>query len=162
LAQATSAQIAPNLVDCLHRAVGGILEAVTGEAPAPRPDDCPEQLLTCDGVIGLISLVGDVEWALVVGLPPDTAPALAERFAGFPIEFGSADMGDAIGELTNLIAGEVKVELDGAGVRVNISLPQVFRGMGIEILKLPHTPSRVLTYDHACGPFLVAIAAGRC
>jgi CheY-specific phosphatase CheX len=161
LSPATSPQLAPNLVDCVHRAVGSTLEAVTGDRPTPRQAEGSDDVLACDGIIGVISLVGDLEWSLVLGLPPDTAPALAEGFAGFPIAFASADMGDAIGELTNLIAGEVKVELDAAGTRVNISLPQVFRGMGIEILKLPHIPCQVLVYDHACGPLLVAIAAGR-
>ena len=68
-------------------------------------------------------------------------------------------MGDAIGELSNLLAGEVKVELDGIGVKTNISLPQVFRGPAIEILRLPHVPCKALLFETSSRPFLVAIAA---
>lgn len=85
-------------------------------------------------IVALISLVGDLEWTLMLALPKATAESLAARFAGFAIPFDSPDMGDAIGELTNILGGEVKARLDQAGVRADISLPSVMRGQNISIL----------------------------
>jgi chemotaxis protein CheX len=145
-------------LECVHRAVRGIFEAILGETPVYNPVHPVEAELTCDGVLGVISLVGEVEWSLVIALSVTTAPALVERFAGFPVEFSSPDMGDAVGELANLLAGEVKVELDRIGIASALSLPQVFRGMGIEMLRIPHVPCRAMLFELTCGPLLVAIA----
>lgn len=131
---------------------------VAGEEPALRGEDAVEQVLRCEGVIGCISLVGDVDWSLVLSIPRATASALAGNFAGFEIPFDSSDMGDAVGEMANLLAGEVKVQLDGIGLEAEISLPQVFRGDIIEVLQLPHVPSKLLSFECSCGPLWVAIA----
>lgn len=125
-------------------------------------EEATQETLKCDGVVGVIGLVGDVEWGLVVGIPRDTAPKLAEGFTGFEIPFDSDDMGDAIGELTNLLAGDVKVNLDRVGVASDISLPQVFRGEGIEVLRPPRVPSMVLSFESSCGPFWVAVTTAGC
>ena len=62
------------------------------------------------------------------------------QFAGFEIPFDSPDMGDAVGELANIFAGEVKGQLDSRGVRCDISLPTVLRGGQLEVLKYHQLP----------------------
>ena len=47
----------------------------------------------------MISVLGDVDWAVFLGLPKATAEAVTEKFAGFAIPFDSNGMGDAVGEL---------------------------------------------------------------
>ena len=144
-------------VECVAAAVETILSSLLGEAPVRANEEATGEALKCDGIVGVIGLVGDVEWSLVVGIPRETAPSLAEGFTGFEIPFESEDMGDAIGELTNLVAGDVKVNLDGLGVASDISLPQVLRGEGIEVLRPPRVPSVVLSFESSCGPFWVAL-----
>jgi chemotaxis protein CheX len=85
-------------------------------------------------VIGVISVVGGVDWSIFLGLPRDTAVALAAKFAGFEIPFDSEDMGDAVGELANILAGDVKRKLDSKGIKANISLPSVIRAESLRVL----------------------------
>ena len=88
-----------------------------------------------DGVIiAVISIVGDVDWSVFLGLPRATAVALATKFAGFEIPFDSDDMGDAVGELTNILAGDVKRRLSLNGVDAAISLPSVVRAQNLHML----------------------------
>ena len=95
-----------------------------------------------DGVIiALISLVGDVGWSVFISLPRTTAEAVAGHFAGFEIPFDSEDMGDAIGEVTNIFAGQIKALLDSKGVQADISLPSVMRADGLEVLMLHDSTS---------------------
>ncbi|MGI5817228.1 MAG: chemotaxis protein CheX [Armatimonadota bacterium] len=145
-------------VRCVVDAVGSAMSWVAGEEPQLRGEEPVERSLRCEGVVGCISLVGDVDWSLVLSIPRATASELAGRFAGFEIPFDSADMGDAVGEMANLLAGEVKVQLDGIGLAAEISLPQVFRGEIIEVLQLPHVPAELLRFECSCGPLWVAIA----
>jgi len=111
-----------------------------------------------DGVImAVISLVGDVGWSLLLCLPRPTATGLAAKFAGFEIPFDSTDMGDAVGELTNILAGEVKARLDRLGVRADISLPSVMRGENTQFLGFPGTVMRQAGFSCPAGDLCVAV-----
>lgn len=109
---------------------------------------CGQTLQSCENcedfgndrvVTGVISIVGDVEWSIFLVLPEATAIALVVKFAGFEVPFDSDDMGDAVGELTNILAGEVKRKLDAKGVKANITLPSIFRSEGLDLLVQRHT-----------------------
>jgi chemotaxis protein CheX len=110
-----------------------ILSQMCGMELEPITED-PTQDAQGGMILSVISLVGDLEWAVFLGLPKDTAESLALKFAGFEIPFESADMGDAVGELTNIVVGQVKKLLDQRGLAVEISLPSVMRAESLEVL----------------------------
>jgi len=110
-------------------------------------------------VVAVISLVGDVEWLLDLCLPRETAVGLAARFAGFPIPYESEDMGDAVGELSNILAGKVKAALDGLGVRAEIGLPAVLRGDRMEVLVRRGAPAATMGFATECGEVCVRVIA---
>ncbi len=76
-------------------------------------------------IFGIITLHGDVQWTTVLGLDRSAADHVAASFAGFEIDFDSEDMGDAVGELSNIFAGQIKVLLSKRKLAVDISLPTV-------------------------------------
>ena len=143
-------------VDSVGRAVTGLCAAILGETPSIAPDP-PEMAGAGSDIMGIISLVGQVDWSLSIGLGAGTATDVAQRLAGFEIPFDSADMGDAIGELANLLAGEVKLELDRVGVSVEISLPQVLRGSALGVARQLQAHTKTLRVDTTCGPLLVTV-----
>jgi chemotaxis protein CheX len=157
----TAEQLAGTEAKCVVAAVHSIFASLIAETPPLRSSEVVDDVMTCNGVIGSISLVGGVEWSLMIYLSAATAPLLAERFTGFEIPFDSADMGDAVGELANLLAGELKVELDHVGIKANISLPQVFRGRGMEVLSLAQQEPMLFIFDSSCGPISLAIVSGK-
>ncbi len=118
--------------ECVGEAAVQIFNAACGIELQPCQDD---QDLGEDGaVIGVISVVGEVDWSIFLGLPKATAVALSAQFAGFEIPFDSEDMGDAIGELTNILAGEVKRQLETRSVEATISLPSVLRAESLHVV----------------------------
>ena len=118
--------------DCVVEAAKAVFGTACGIQIEPSQADSDAHT---DGVIfAVISLVGDVEWSVFLGLPRGTATATAARFAGFDIPFDSDDMGDAVGELTNILAGHVKALLDKRGLRAEISLPSVVRAENLAVL----------------------------
>jgi chemotaxis protein CheX len=140
--EATEAKaVNPEHTACVAEAAGQILNATCGVTLEPLPQD--ESLASGGVIIGIISLVGDVEWSVFFGLPRDTAVAAAQKFAGFDIPFESEDMGDAIGELTNMLAGQIKLNLDQKGVAVDISLPSVIRAENMTVLVQRQSSSSV-------------------
>ncbi|AWM36635.1 hypothetical protein GobsT_55410 [Gemmata obscuriglobus] len=103
------------------------------------------------GIMSAISFLGDTPWAFAVVLPEASAVAIAKAFAGFEIPFDSQDMGDLVGEIVNVIAGDVTARLHAKGIKAQMSLPTSIRSADAAAL-VPHgtAPSRLL-FDGADG-----------
>ena len=121
-----------------------------------------EQVSGCQNrvkVVGIISFVGDLMWSLALILPHDSAEEMAKKFAGFEIEFDSADMGDVVGELINVLAGVVCGNLEGAGITSHMSLPTVARGDAFELMLPENLVARRLYFSAGQNDFLVEVTA---
>jgi chemotaxis protein CheX len=112
-------------------------------------------------VLAVIALMGDLDWSLGLALPRETAVAVVGRFAGFEVPFESPDMGDAVGELANILGGTAKAKLDTRGVRVSISLPTVLRGQNVMVVQSEHAHSVRRAFTSPLGGLEVAIVSGR-
>jgi len=145
-------------INCVADAATQILSATCGVTIEPL--DETEDFASENVIIGIISLVGDIEWSVFLGMPSDTAVATALKFAGFEIPFDSEDMGDAIGELTNMLAGQVKLNLDQKGVHADISLPSVIRAehMTVLVQRQNHVDKRCFTSE--LGKFWTGVTVG--
>jgi chemotaxis protein CheX len=133
------------------------LQAACGVEPHYQGNDrntCP-----CDGIAGIISLVGDVDWSLMLTLPSDSAVGVAQRFAGFEIEYDSEDMTDLIGEVANVIAGDVVARLEDVGVKTSLSLPMVVRGQHLNLMLPAGHPRVHMCFDSECGPIFLILGS---
>jgi chemotaxis protein CheX len=124
------------LLRCISEAVIVAVErtyaAICGEKPIAQTSAPPLADYPC--VAAIISFFGDVPWSLSWVLPRDTAVALSLKFAGFDIPFDSSDMGDVVGELVNVLAGDVVAELEKRRMKAQMSLPTVARGSHLTLL----------------------------
>ncbi len=82
--------------------------------------------VTAHDISGIIGLSGDAVGCVVVSFPMDTALAAYKAFAGEEIDPMDPNFLDAIGELTNMIAGNAKAEI--VGMSISIGLPTVIMG----------------------------------
>ena len=145
--------------NCLPEAVVDIFTSMCGISIERADADAAETIAGNGVVVAVISLVGDIEWSVCLGLPRETAEAATEKFAGFAVQFESDDMGDAVGELANILAGEVKSKLDALGVNVEISLPSVIRGNDMHVLVQHGRPSETTLFASDCGPLWAEVVA---
>jgi two-component system chemotaxis response regulator CheY len=115
-----------------------------------------------DIVFANITIMGGVQWSLVIGFDGSTASQIASKFAGFEIPFDSPDLGDAVGELANLTAGEVKRMLTTRGLDVEISLPTVVAASNFRTLvqKKRRTTEDVVYYQSELGRLWVGVTVG--
>jgi chemotaxis protein CheX len=146
--------------ECFFDAAVETLNSACGMEAVARPasDPCPAPGV--NSIIAVISLVGDVEWSLTLRLPQETAVAVAQKFTGFSVPFDSGDMGDAIGELANVIAGSVKSKLDQRGAKANISLPTVLRGSAVETVGMQHLQAMRQEVQTPSGVMWIALVEG--
>lgn len=103
-----------------------------GETTCVTPEELDNET-HYDGIIGIISFVGDYTWSMVLGLPHRSAEPIAKMFAGFEIPFDSPDMGDVVGELTNVLAGVISGELESSNLKVHMSLPTIAIGKDFQM-----------------------------
>jgi chemotaxis protein CheX len=147
-----------------------IVEAVTASVEKLHATFFSEQpILTGHGstdhdhpcIASIISFLGEIPWSLTWILPTDTAPMVAKKFTGFEIPFESSDMGDLVGELINVFAGEVVVQLELREIDCQMSLPTVLRGNHITLV--PELGASVvhLQYESKEGPFWFRLAAAK-
>ena len=77
-------------------------------------------------VSGVIDLSGDATGCAVLSFPKAVACRAASSFAGVEIDVDHPQFADAIGELTNMVAGSAKRGL--RGMHCGVSLPTVVIG----------------------------------
>ncbi len=106
-------------------------------------------------VSGLIGLSGRCRGMVVVSVNRATAISAAEIMLGSrPMELNGEVM-DAIGELTNIIAGAAKAQL--AEYKLSIGLPTVICGKGHSIKFPPEAPPIAIPFDSGLGPICVEV-----
>jgi CheY-specific phosphatase CheX len=142
----------------IRQSVVSTFSTICGEEPVcSEGNNCN---CTGEGMVGKISVVGDVAWSVMLCLPRDVATSLALKFAGFDIPYESADMGDVVGELANVLAGDVVARLDEAGLKADMSLPSVAHGGNVQLLLSIGANCAQMQFDITDGRFWVNLAAG--
>lgn len=145
-------QHAPELVSAVQSNFG----VFCGGAASYEGNDAVREPF--DGIIGMLSLVGNDLWCLALCLPRQVAESIARTFVGMEIPFDSEDMGDVVGELANILAGDVAARLDAAGLKLDLGLPTVTRGASISILLPRDCASAQMRFSCPAGDFWLTTA----
>ena len=90
--------------------------------------DGREALSLVDSISGVIGLAGTHKGVLAIHLPQKVAIAVTSSFLGMDIEEMNSDVEDAVGELANMLGGNVKSILSEKGRDINLSLPTTISG----------------------------------
>jgi chemotaxis protein CheX len=92
---------------------------------------------------------------VVVHFSFQTASKIATAFAGTEITPDHPDFADALGELANMIAGGAKSQFEG--LRISISLPNVFVGSKHNVSASKSTPRILIPCETEAGTFQVEV-----
>lgn len=146
------------LIEATNRSIVQTFDKMFGNTSVEIAGD---MLRESEGVVGLISFVGDITWSLAMIFPQMDAINLAHKFAGFEIEYESADMGDVVGEIANVLAGVICGHLEDTGINTQMSLPTVTRGRQVELLLGGHLLAKRLTVTTESGNFDVRLIVSK-
>jgi chemotaxis protein CheX len=97
-------------------------------------------------ISGIIGLSGEARGAVVISLKTASATKIADILTGTVHKYLDADVADAVGEIVNIISGNVKKDLEDA-FRISISLPTIVRGVAHSVI-WPSEKTRII-----CIPF---------
>jgi chemotaxis protein CheX len=108
-------------------------------------------------ISAVIGLSGDIRGAVVMSMKKSFAIKIADTLVGTTHTEIDDDVVDAIGEIVNIIAGNVKNEVTG-GEKIVISLPTVVKGENLTIA-WPGNHARILciSFKHEDDCFYVLV-----
>ena len=104
---------------------------------------------------GIIGFTGGIVGTVVVSFGRESAVRIVEAFAKCPIPPDTADFADALGELTNMIAGAAKKDF---GTAASISTPTVVMGPGHVIARPSDIPCVAVPCNAAGSAFAVELS----
>ena len=81
-----------------------------------------------NSITGLIGLAGTFKGVLAVHFPNDVAMAVTGSFLGLDVEEINEDVHDAVGEIANMLGGDLKAILSDGGKDIQLSLPSTIGG----------------------------------
>jgi len=148
------------LVDCVKASVASVFQKSFGDNPSFQKEDEGTQILG-EGIVGIISYTGDITWIMMMSFPKDCAKGLFARFAGFELDYDSPDMGDVVGEMANILAGNIVACLRERDVKCAMSLPTLIRGYNVEPMPPRDLPSKKLIVAMPDGVVIVKVVGGK-
>jgi len=80
-----------------------------------------------DSITGMVGLAGECKGMVAIHLPRSVACAITTNFLGIEVAEITEDVQDAVGELANMLGGNIKTHL-GGGKSIQLSLPSTVSG----------------------------------
>lgn len=108
-------------------------------------------------VSGVIGLAGSCKGMLAIHLPDKVAMEITGSFLGVDVTEVDDDVTDAIGELANMVAGNIKMILDEAGNNVTVSIPSCVHGDEYTMDSVCDSERVVIPFNIESGQFLVEL-----
>ncbi|SHI98613.1 chemotaxis protein CheX [Malonomonas rubra DSM 5091] len=110
-----------------------------------------------DSVTGMINLAGSHSGLLAIHLPTQAALEVSGSFLDLEIEELDDDVLDSIGELANMLAGNIKAELDPTGSSIQLSIPTTMHGDQYNIERIAGTSSLCVPFYLDDGDFVIEL-----
>jgi chemotaxis protein CheX len=104
---------------------------------------------------GMIGLAGDLQGSVLIHLPATVAIAITNAFLGLEINSVDDDVKDAVGELTNMVAGGVKFLIPGPGQDIELAIPSVVCGQSYSCEATGRFERTSVLFELAAGRFVV-------
>jgi chemotaxis protein CheX len=134
------------------------LEAKTGKPFLKKPTD-PLLLGDLSGIIGITSEV--FSGTLAISFPEPLFLKIAENMLGEKHSQITAGIVDIAGELSNMILGQAKIELNNLGFQVQQALPSCIWGKDHKVKHFGGGACIVLPFETAHGVFHVEVSTNQ-
>lgn len=150
-------KIPAEIVGLVKESVINTFASICGSEPSYVEQNGQSKSL--NGIIGNIAVFNNQHTlSLMIVIPRETAISLSETFIGMEIPFESDDMGDLVGEISNILAGDVAANIETIGFRGQSSLPTATRGSDLTLFMPNKPPTEKMKFNGPSGEFWVNMA----
>ena len=122
------------------------------------PLDSPVSHFTCS-ISAMVGLGGDCSGMVGIHIPAELAREVTASMLGMELEEieGDDDVNDAMGEIANMLAGEIKMLFSGKGMNVCLSTPSVIAGKEYSVEVVSSGAAVVVPFDRGEYRFLATL-----
>jgi len=110
-----------------------------------------------DSISGIIGLAGKCKGVLAIHLPNTVAMAITGNFLGMEVTEMNEDVEDAVGELANMLGGNVKTILSERGRDIELSMPSTISGKNYDFQTSKNADRYVIPFVCEAGKFSVDV-----
>lgn len=114
-----------------------------------------------DSISGMIGLAGTHKGVLAIHVPNHVALTITSSFLGTDVDEINDDVRDAVGELANMLGGNVKTILSKNGRDIDLSLPSTISGHKYGFKATAGIDMVILPFKTASGTFMVELQLER-
>ena len=108
-----------------------------------------------ESISGVIGLAGTHKGVLAIHIPIKVALAITGSFLGMDVEELNEDVEDAVGELANMIGGNVKSILSERGRDIELSLPSTITGQQYDFQPTKEADRLIIPFKCDVGEFTI-------
>ena len=123
---------------------------------AQAPVDNGKQVLGCH-VSAMIGLTGDLSAMLGIHCPEEVGLAITGAMLGMELEEVDADVKDALGEISNMVAGGIKERVSTENINLELAIPTAVAGKSYTISAPKGSQRVVVPFTVEQGQFFVEI-----
>ncbi len=127
------------------------IEITTEAPPGGAPESVEPELSS------LIGLAGDLKGFLAIHCPAPVALAITSSMLGMEVTELNEDVKDAIGEISNMIAGGLKVSLASDHKKIELAIPTTVVGKSFRTSGLAGATKTVVIFASPVGKFAVEL-----
>jgi chemotaxis protein CheX len=108
-------------------------------------------------ITGMVGLAGTHKGVLAVHFPKPLALAVTSSFLGMDVEEINEDVQDAIGEIANMLGGNLKTILSDKGKDIQLSLPSTISGDEYNFSSQAEAEQLIIPFKAPDGEFFVEV-----
>lgn len=108
-----------------------------------------------ESISGVIGLAGTHKGVLAIHIPNNVAMAITASFLGMEVGEINEDVEDAVGELANMLGGNVKTILSENGRDIDLSLPTTIRGQQYDFQPTKEAVRIIIPFRCDTGEFAI-------
>ena len=112
-------------------------------------------------ITGMIGLAGTHKGVLAVHFPNKVAMEVTSSFLGMEVDTINEDVQDAVGEIANMLGGNLKTILSDRGKDIQLSLPSTISGDEYNFSSQADVEQIILPFQAPAGIFYVEIEIER-
>jgi chemotaxis protein CheX len=109
-------------------------------------------------VSGLIGLTGDVSGTISVSFSEKSILSIVSAMFGEKVQALNDEIGDAVGEIANMISGHARQTLEAMGRPLQAAIPSVIMGKGHQITHITNHPVVAIPFQTDNGGFTIEVS----
>jgi len=134
-----------------------VLKTMAFMEPRPGKPYLKQDNIAVGDISGIIGLTGSARGSLALSFSGSCILRVVSNMLGEEITDLNADIQDAVGEITNMISGAARKNLEAKGFNISAAIPTVVFGKGHSIIHVMGGPSIIIPFETDHGPFVVDV-----